>query len=409
MEIKQYLRILIKRWWIIVAAVVATVIPTLVLVSRQPAVYESKATFVIRPRSSFAANEEEFVKAIDTLSRRVEINTTFAEVADSRLIKQRALERLNLTSQERSGLKVSGKVRAGTNVLEIIAEGRSPEAVRDFAEAVSLETKAYIGGLYDVFELEPLDSAEVPNSPLNSNKLVNIAMGGVLGSLLGVGLVFLLDYLQEPDQVYEDFNVVDEETGLYNRTYFNRRLAQELSRVKHNGRVFSLALVEVNHRNRASGNIIPIPAWKSSLQVLASVEPNLRDEDILAYLGESTFAFLLPDMGQEDALNLFEAMHIRMSMSTTEEIAETIHCAIGIIAYSGGEASTKKLMNWVTSALEEASDDHHGKVVLYKSKDARQPIQKIQIYPENSIEDLPIDEELIAETDDEGRGKVKFD
>lgn len=373
MEIRQYFKIITNRWWIIAAAFIVTLIPTFVMVNRQPWIYESKTTFVIRPRASFAANEEEFVKAVDTLSRRVEINTTFAEVADSRLIKQRALDRLELSPLDRTGLKVIGKVRAGTNVLEIIVQGPNPGIVRDFADAVSVETREYVSNLYDVFELEPLDLAKISNNPISPNKPLNIWVGGAFGLLLGISLVFLFEYLREPLGSHGSFNVIDGETGLYNGDYFNLRVIQELSRVKNKSNYFSLALVKINYRYRTSGLVSTAPPSKSSLLLSTSVLPNLRDEDLLAHLGESNFAFLLPNMDAEESSNLFEALHIRISSLLPDDIGETIHCSIGIIAYEGGETTSKRLLTWVFQALEEAGEDTQGKVVLYVTADGDQP------------------------------------
>ena len=106
MELKHYLHILLGKWWLILIAIVVTVVPTYFYVNNQPWIYESKATFVIRPRASSDADAEGFVKAVDTLSNRVEINTTFAEVASSSVVKDRAQDALNLTGSQRRGLKV---------------------------------------------------------------------------------------------------------------------------------------------------------------------------------------------------------------------------------------------------------------------------------------------------------------
>lgn len=365
MELKLYLNILKKRWWIVVASFLVTLIPTIMFVLQQPWIYESKASFVIRPRSSFAANEEEFVKAIDTLSRRVEINTTFAEVADSSLIKQRALERLELSSQGRKGLKVNGKVKAGTNVLEIVVQGPNPGVVKDFAEAVSLETKSYISGLYDVFELEPLDAAKDPGSPVSPNKPLNIALGGIFGLLMGVSLVFLLEYLQEPIKKDLGFNIVDPETGVYNEPYLRLRLSQELSRSIQDNYSFSLALIKVKERNRLRGVMHPFSADRAALQLSVAIESILRDEDVLAYLGNSTFALLLPNRSGEETQRLLANRRSKMDSISPDIVGTTIRTSIGIITYDESEATGEEILAWATSALEEAGKDRNEQVVLY--------------------------------------------
>jgi uncharacterized protein involved in exopolysaccharide biosynthesis len=86
MELKLYLRMLLAKWWLIVAAVILTIVPTYLYVNNQPWVYQSSATFIIRPQAAAADDSAEFVRAVDILSNRLSINTTFAEVASSTLI-----------------------------------------------------------------------------------------------------------------------------------------------------------------------------------------------------------------------------------------------------------------------------------------------------------------------------------
>jgi uncharacterized protein involved in exopolysaccharide biosynthesis len=51
MEIRRYVVILRRWWWLTLPAFVLTTGFTLFLVLRQPPVYESRATFVVAPRS----------------------------------------------------------------------------------------------------------------------------------------------------------------------------------------------------------------------------------------------------------------------------------------------------------------------------------------------------------------------
>ena len=223
----------------------------------QPLVFKAKATFVMRPRANIIIEDEETLRAVDTLSRRIEINTTFGKVASSKLIKNRAIERLKLSSSQRKGLGVSSRVIAGTNILEITTTASDPVLVRDFAEAVSTETIIYVRNLYDVFQLEPLDEPEVPKKPIQTNQGFYLVMGGILGLVLGIGLAFLVDYLQTPLPEPLAFNIIDGETGLYNRAYFMLRLRQEMGRAKRNGYLLSVALIKMNAYKPSEAAALP--------------------------------------------------------------------------------------------------------------------------------------------------------
>lgn len=369
MELKLYLRILLEKWWLIVAAVILTLVPTYIYVNNQPWIYESSATFIIRPHAASTAGSEEFVKAVDTLSNRVAINTTFAEVANSNIIKDRAIEALDLPAGERSGLSVSSQVVAGTNVLRITVSGSNPVTVRDLTEAVSIETVNYVRNLYEVFELEPLDLAEQATKPVSPNKTLNIAVGVFLGLLLGVSLIFLLEYLNEPIEEDLSFNIIDPETGVYNKAYLMLRLRQEMSRTWRNHYSLSVALIEVNNRNLASGSSQQIPPAKASLQITAALGSNMRDEDILAYLGSSMFALLLPDMPGKAAKDLLEDMRVKIGLHSPDEaITEkgfAVYSSIGITTYQNSDVNEEELLVQAAEALTEAGAAAYGKVCLY--------------------------------------------
>ncbi|MAT97537.1 MAG: hypothetical protein CL608_10380 [Anaerolineaceae bacterium] len=365
MELKIYLQIIQKYWWLILGAFVLTLIPTYLFVNSQPWIYETEATFVIRPRSGLAANDDEIVDALDTISRRVEINTTFAEVSSSSWIKQQAIERLALSPEDQQGLKVNGRVVAGTNILEISVQGPDPEIVQTFANAVSRETLTYVSNLYDVFELEPLDAADLPTAPVSPNKALNLALGGGLGLLLGIGLVFFVEYLQEPVQVDSRINVIDLETGAYNQSYFMLRLRQELSRSRHNNYSFSLALIKVYHRGLMHNTEQFVPATSAFRLILNSLEPNLREEDIVAHLGQNTFALLLPHMPGDATQDLLTFLRTQIGLVKPEQIGEgqaaAIYCSIGFVVYRQQETASE-LLAQAAQALAEADTAVYGKV-----------------------------------------------
>lgn len=309
MELKLYMRMILRQWWLVAAAFIITVAATAVLVSRQPWVYESTTTFIIRPRPDFTEAADDFVRAIDTLSRHTDINTTFSQVADSRVIRQRALDRLALSAEERQGLQISGAAVAGSNILEITVRGPNPGAVRDMANAVGAEAAIYMRELYDVFELELLDEAGLPSSPAGPNKMLTLIVGAVLGLMLGVALVFVSEYVQQPLEDEEAFNIIDGKSGLYNKAYFLTRLNQEMSRVENSDQTFSLALITLKSRRLATGIQQTISSEDGTGLLIAALAPNIRKEDVLARVDESHFALLLPAMSEEAAEGLLKPLH----------------------------------------------------------------------------------------------------
>ena len=96
MELRAYLRILRRKWWIVVSVFVVTLVATAALSFSQPSVYEASTTLLARPGAEFTDAKSQ-VSALDTLANRAEIVATYAEVANSRLIKGQVMSDLNLS------------------------------------------------------------------------------------------------------------------------------------------------------------------------------------------------------------------------------------------------------------------------------------------------------------------------
>lgn len=319
MELKLYLRMILRRWWLVAAAFVVTVVLTGVLVSRQPWIYEATTTFVIRPRPDFTEAADDFVRAIDTLSRQTDINTTFSQVASSKAIKRRAFERLALSDEDREGLKISGAAIAGSSILEIAVQGPKPGVVRDVADAVGAESAVYMRQLYDVFELELIDEASLPSTPVSPNKALTMVVGAVLGLMLGVALVFVTEYLQQPLIDETAFNIIDAESGLYNRAYFLNRLNQEMSRVEDSEHIFSLALITLKSRRLATGIQETISSGECSSLLVTALAPSIRKEDVLARVDDERFALVLPAMSKDAADALMNTIQEQVRLHSAED------------------------------------------------------------------------------------------
>jgi capsular polysaccharide biosynthesis protein len=186
MDLFNYLQVMRKRWLFTAIGFLLTVGLTVAFVDRQPSVYEAKGTFVIRPRTVSADDD---LRAIDTLTRGVEIPSTFATVARSEVVRDRAEQRLD-AAIDTSGLSVSSEVVTSTNILEITVRGGDPQAVHALAAAVGDETIVYVADLQRVYDLRALDAPHVPDDPVAPNRPLIIGTGVAFG--LGVGIVFAL-------------------------------------------------------------------------------------------------------------------------------------------------------------------------------------------------------------------------
>jgi len=367
MELKIYLRILLRKWWIVLPAFLVTLTATIVLTFTQAPTYSATTTFVIGPNSSFE-DVRSFVSGLDIVSRRTEIVTTYAEIAASHRVRQEAADELNLSQDQRSGLSVESQLLAGTNVLKITVEGSNPVLVRDFANMVGTKTIVYVHELYEAFDLSPLDQATLPPSPVSPNKKQNLVLGALLGLALGGGLAFLSEYLQAPLESMTNLSVLDDETGVYNRRYFRQRLGEEMSRASRNRYPLSLALMNVDQLDTIRASSSPQVRSEALRKVAVFLKQYLREEDVLARFDGTTFAFLLPDMPGEEAKTTMEKLQMRMAWTPLEMeksgVKLNLSGAAGVVAYQYNGTGQDEFLAEADRVLRQAEAAGYGKVYL---------------------------------------------
>lgn len=346
MQLKNFFHTLRKRLWIILLGIAVVLAATYLFSLNQDRVYQSKATYVLSPRAGMDQIEDDFVRALEMVSRRVEINTTFAEVASSRYIKSQALAEVDYNSNISEALSVSALVMGGTNILEIVVEGPTPAIAQEFCVLIGEKTQAYVQNLYDVFELRLLDSASYRGTPIRPIMGLNMILGGILGLALGLSAAFIVEYISSPYSQPSTFNILDRETGAYNKTYFIHRLRQEMERAKRHDYSIALGLIQIEVEGEGVTDI-----KKSDTMRLFNVMigKEMRDYDLVAVLDSQTFAFLYPHTTLDNAKTILNNYSKEFELMADEVISSNGQVYLGIrstvVSYKGSAVTENALID----------------------------------------------------------------
>ena len=364
MEIKAYLNLLQKRWWLVLSILIIALVATAYFTLNVKPVYRAEATYIVR----ISASEEErnVISAINTLTSRSEIAATYAGVADSSLIKNKAAAALGISDQD--NLRVTSQVQSGTNIVEITVEGNDPALVRDYSNAIGTQTVDYVESLYETYRLELLDEASLPRSPIRPSMVQNLTLGAILGLILGMGLIVFIEYLKVPSDTDAILNILDERIGIYDMRYFRERLHQEMSRSRRHKRVLSVALVNIDHRHLME-NLSPEVRLSAMRSVVTAVGRSLRDEDVMAAASDTDLALLMPELDGEKAKTVVERILATVSKISVELRPSgksiSLNGAAGVAPFhSWDRASTDLLITRARNVLDSMKESTYGRVMI---------------------------------------------
>ena len=350
------------------------------LTSNTDPIYQATTTYIISLNVT-GEDDRTTISAIDTLSNRAEISATYAKVANSRSIRELSIKELGLSSSQASGLTVSTQILAGTNVLEIRVEGKDPSIVRDYANMLGQQTVLYGQELYEIYPLDILDEAQLPQRPISPNIPANLVLGGLFGLVLGFAFALFTEYLNAPARSRLSFNILDEKFGTYNLRFFNLRLHQEINRARRNEGVLSIALVDIDHRRLLNSS-----SSQSRLSAMSNVvsmfSKSLRDEDVMAAYSDNVVALLLPDLDGKVAKGVVERLLESLSMISVElgvgNREVSLNGSAGIAPfYSGDTSSVDELISRAENVLDSIRESTFGRVMM-SNEGAIEGIQNIK-------------------------------
>lgn len=179
----------------------------------QPKVYTADASGYV----SSASNGDTSSALIGDNLARAKV-TSYLDIGSWRSVAEHAIDELGLrTTPEALVQRVEVSNPLDTVVIKVVASASSPEDARDLAEAwirgmvVEINTLEGSSDGSGVVTLSVGDSARLPSSPSSPNTRLALALGGLIGLVIGVGYALLRHTL---DRRIRSAEGVEKETGV---------------------------------------------------------------------------------------------------------------------------------------------------------------------------------------------------
>ncbi|ANY73381.1 MULTISPECIES: YveK family protein [Paenibacillus] len=202
MELKQYFKIIQKRWWLIAAivtvAIAATGIKSYYFTTP---VYAANAKLIVNQSSSDGLNTSSIQTSIFLIN-------SYKEIIMSTAIMNKVVEKYPDLGESPTTLAAKISVSSANNsqVMNLVYQDTSYTHAAAVVNAVSAVFKEQIPQIMNVDNITILSEADpaAKVAPINLNPVMNIVISFVVSLMLALGFVFLLDYLDDTVKTEDD-------------------------------------------------------------------------------------------------------------------------------------------------------------------------------------------------------------
>jgi capsular polysaccharide biosynthesis protein len=203
MELREIFQIIYKRMWIVVLiTVVAVIVSGVVSLFFLKDVYEASATLMVSK-----AQEDQQGSAMqynDILLYQKLVNT-YSEIIKSDRILDKVIEKLQQpVTADDIRQKIFVNSVKDTEIIEIKAEDNAPQFAAELANTIAVVFMSEVPIIMKMDNVQLIDAAKVPIDRVKPRPMLNIAIAGVLGLMVSVGVVFLIEYLDNTVKTSED-------------------------------------------------------------------------------------------------------------------------------------------------------------------------------------------------------------
>lgn len=192
-SIKDIFKTLKKRWKLImlltlIAALISGTISYFLLTP----IYQSSTQILVNQKQSENQLDSNQIRS------NIDMINTYSVIIKSPAILEKVIDELNLEqSVDQLSQKITINSQENSQVFSITIQDSNPTKAVEIANTVSKTFQKEIKVIMNVDNVSVLAKAEIKDNPapVKPNPIMNIAIAVVVGLMAGIGLAFLLEFL----------------------------------------------------------------------------------------------------------------------------------------------------------------------------------------------------------------------
>jgi succinoglycan biosynthesis transport protein ExoP len=215
-------RVIRKRWLTIAAVMLVAVAGAGLVTALSPKVYEVTTRLFVS--TSGSSDSTALLSGSSFTQQRVK---SYADVITTPNVLDPVIKSLGLdTTAAKLGGQITATVPLDTVLIEVTVQNSNPKVAAEVAGALGKQFITTVAELENVSKGQPspvkvtvVSAPTVPVTPVRPRRTLNLALGGVLGLLLGLGVAFLRETLDTTLKGEEDCALVTDTTVIGGITY----------------------------------------------------------------------------------------------------------------------------------------------------------------------------------------------
>ena len=207
-SISEIINAVKKRWKIIaLTTVLSTVVSGIFSFFIISPTYEASTKIFIGKEGA----ESEGYNSSD-VSMYQNLIKTYSELIKTKDLVNKAIDNSQYDLSVNNVLNgITVNTLTGTQILQISYQSKSPSIAKNILESITNEFITKAEELVPNGNVKILESVELPKNPVAPNKTMNIVIAFILGMMVGFGIVFLLEYLdntyKNKEQLEKDLDI----------------------------------------------------------------------------------------------------------------------------------------------------------------------------------------------------------
>ncbi|GER67968.1 capsular polysaccharide biosynthesis protein [Weizmannia acidilactici] len=204
-SLKELMQVLRKRLSMIalvtLGAMIVTAVVTYFVITP---VYESSTQILVNK-----ASDDQSMYTTNAVQTNVQLVNTYNVIIKSPAILDKVIDELNLkmTSDELNS-KITVSSEQNSQVFTLTVRDTNPYMAAKIANKIGNVFKSEIKKIMKVDNVTIISKAQVAEKPVQPKPLLNIAIALVVGLMIGIGIAFLLEYLDNTIKDEQDIEQI---------------------------------------------------------------------------------------------------------------------------------------------------------------------------------------------------------